>query len=156
MVYRTIMSSDVRTPPPPQVGALLRVAWNELMDESFAAFAAAGYDDLRPVHRPIIRDLLLEGQRPTELAARLGLSKQAVNDILREFEEKGYIRLERDPDDRRAKRIFVTDRGWSLATLGSHMSRDVGRRWAERVGEERYATFEAVVREIAALADGVG
>ncbi len=152
MGYRTIMSSEV--PPLPQVGALLRVAWNELMDEAFAALAAAGYDDLRPVHRPIIRDLLLEGQRPTELAARLGLSKQAVNDVLREFEEKGYIRLERDRDDRRAKRIVVTDRGRSLANAASQLSRDVGRRWAERVGEERYATFEAVLREIAVSAGG--
>lgn len=120
------------------------------MDKAMAGLVEAGYDDLRPVHRPIIRDLLLEGQRPTELAARLGLSKQAVNDLLREFEAKGYITLEPDPTDRRAKRIAVTDRGWSLATTASQLSRDVGRHWASQVGEERYAVFEGVLREITA------
>lgn len=124
------------------------MAWEELMDESMQAYAAAGYDDLRLVHRSIIRDLLLDGLRPTELAARLGLSKQAVNDLLREFEANGYIRLEPDPSDGRAKRVVVTDRGWAMATLAADVSRDVGRRWAARVGEDRFAVFEEVLREI--------
>jgi DNA-binding MarR family transcriptional regulator len=126
------------------------------MDETIARLAAAGYDDLRPVHRPIIRDLLLDGQRPTELAAHLGLSKQAINDILREFEANGYITLEPDPTDGRAKRIVVTDRGWKLATTASRLSRDVGRRWAAQVGEERYAAFEAVLREITTAGNANG
>ena len=105
------MSSDDWVPPPPQVGALLRIAWEELTTEAMAELAALGYDDLRPVHRRVFRDLLVERQRPTDLARRLGLSKQAVNDLLREFEAKGYIELEPDPEDGRAKRIVVTKRG---------------------------------------------
>jgi len=152
MVYRTCMSSDDEppTPTPLQIGGLLRSAWTEVMDEIYAGLAAAGYSDLRPVHRPLIRDLLLGRQRPTELAASLGLSKQAVNDILREFERNGYITLEADPDDGRAKRIGVTERGRSLAMTAGALSQDVGRRWAEQVGIERYEIFEEVLREIVA------
>lgn len=153
MLYRTVMSSDIRPTPPLTVGSLLRTAWNQLIDEVSEGLVEAGYDDLRPVHRPILRDLLVSGQRPTELGARLGLSKQAANDLVREFEAKGYIRLEPDPDDGRAKRIVATDRGWSLSEAASGLSHAVGRRWAAQVGEDRYAVFVDVLREVVALGD---
>jgi len=86
--------------------------------------------------------------RPSELAARVGLSKQAANDVLREFEAGGYITLVPDPDDGRAKRIQATERGAALEMTASRLSSDVARRWAEQVGEERFAQFEQVLREI--------
>jgi len=127
---------------------MLRSAWTELIDEVFDKLVAAGYDDLRPVHRPTLRDLLTSNLRPSELAARLGVSKQAANDLVRELEAKGYIRLEPDPDDGRAKRIVATDRGRQASDIAQEGSNAVGRRWAELVGQEHYAIFEEVLREI--------
>lgn len=145
MVYRTDMSSVT---PPLTVGSMLRSAWTELIDEVFEKLLAAGYDDLRPVHRPILRDLLTSNVRPSELALSLGVSKQAANDLVRELEGKGYIRLEPDPGDGRAKRIIATDRGRQASDLAQAGSKAVGRRWADLVGQERYAIFEEVLREI--------
>lgn len=129
---------------------MLRSAWTELIDEVFEKLLAAGFEDLRPVHRSILRDLLTSNLRPSELATRLGLSKQAVNDLVREFEANGYITLEPDPDDGRAKRIVATDRGWQASDTAQASSNAVGRRWAELVGEERYAVFEEVLQAIVA------
>ncbi|OJY54322.1 MAG: hypothetical protein BGP03_04225 [Pseudonocardia sp. 73-21] len=129
---------------------MLRSAWTELIDEVFDQLVAAGFDDLRPVHRSILRDMLVSNLRPSELGARLGLSKQAANDLVREFETKGYITLEPDLDDGRAKRIVATERGWQASDTAQASSTAVGRRWAELVGEERYAVFEEVLRAIAA------
>jgi DNA-binding MarR family transcriptional regulator len=143
------MSTVGRMPIPPQTGAMLRWAWDAWVDELMARVAAAGFDDLRAVHRPILRDLLFDGQRPGQLAARLGLSKQAVNDILREFEAKGYITLESDPDDGRAKRIVLTSRGWAFGETVEQLSRAISRRWAAEVGHDRYAIFEDVLKDIA-------
>jgi len=129
---------------------MLRSAWTELIDEVFEKLLADGFDDLRPVHRPILRDMLTSNLRPSELGARLGLSKQAANDLVREFEANGYITLEPDPDDGRAKRIVATDRGRQASETAQESSNAVGRRWAELVGEERYAVFEEVLRAIVA------
>lgn len=150
MLYRTAMSSATRTVPPLTIGSMLRSAWTELIDEVFEQLVAAGFDDLRAVHRSIMRDVLTSRLRPSELGARLGLSKQAANDLVREFEAKGYITLEPDPDDGRAKRIIATDRGWQASDTAQAASTTVGQRWAELVGEERYAVFEEVLREIVA------
>src|SRR5258708_31356459 len=150
MLYRTGMSSASRTTPPLTVGSLLRTAWTEVIDEVFEKLVAGGFEDLRPVHRPILRDLLTSNLRPSELATRLGLSKQAANDLVREFEAKGYITLEADPDDGRAKRIVATDRGWQASATAQEGSNAVGRRWAELVGQERYAGFEEGLHAIVA------
>jgi DNA-binding MarR family transcriptional regulator len=146
------MSSTAQTAPPLAVGSTLRSAWTELIDEVFEDLLAAGFDDLRPVHRPILRDVLISDLRPSELGARLGLSKQAANDLVREFETKGYITLESDPDDGRAKRIVATQRGLQASETAQASSNAVGRRWAELVGTDRYAVFEEVLSEIVAAA----
>ncbi len=127
---------------------MLRMAWEQLIDELWAGLDAAGFDDVRLVHAPILRNLLIDGLRPSELAEKLGLSRQAVNDLLREFETNGYIRLEPDATDGRAKRITLTDRGWKLGETAADLSRTVGRRWSRQVGHERYAVFEEVLGEI--------
>jgi DNA-binding MarR family transcriptional regulator len=137
--------------PPPQVCALLRFAWQELQVEMFNGMRAAGFDDLRPVHQPVFRYPGMDGRRPTELAASLGRSKQHVNDIVRDLERLGYLYLEPDPDDKRARVIRLTERGWAMYNTGSALSRAVGRRWAQQIGEEKYAAFEDALREIAAL-----
>ena len=147
------MSNTTPTSPPLTIGSALRWAWTELIDEVLEKLVAAGFDDLRPVHRPILRDVLTSNLRPSELGVRLGLSKQAANDLVREFEGKGYITLEPDPDDGRAKRIIATERGWQASDTAQAASTAVGQRWAELVGEERYAVFEDVLSEIVAAAD---
>jgi len=147
------MSNTTPTSPPLTIGSALRWAWTELIDEVLEKLVAAGFDDLRPVHRPILRDVLTSNLRPSELGVRLGLSKQAANDLVREFEAKGYITLEPDPDDGRAKRIVATERGRRASEIAQASSNAVGRRWAELVGEERYAVFEDVLSEIVAAAD---
>lgn len=157
MLYRTSMSSAPRSTTPLTVGSMLRLAWTELTEENREALAAAGFDDLRyDAHRTIIRDMLVSNLRPSQLGARLGLSKQAANDLVREYEAKGYITLEPDPDDGRAKRIVATERGRQAVEIAMQSSNAVGRRWATQVGEERYAVFEEVLREIAAAGSDNG
>jgi DNA-binding MarR family transcriptional regulator len=133
----------------PQVGALLRMAWELLQAELYDGLQHAGFDDLRPAHRPLLRYPPIDGVRPTELAARLRLSKQATNDLLRDMEQMGYVRLEHDPTDGRARIIRYTERGWSLFDIGAQISRDVGQRWAQKVGRREYTqmvnTLEAII-----------
>jgi DNA-binding MarR family transcriptional regulator len=144
------MSNASRTVPPPQIGALLRMAWEELQATILHGQHEAGFDDIRESHWTLLRYPGPDGLRPSELAARNGLSKQAINNLLRELEALGYVGLEPDPEDRRARIIRLTDRGWAFYELGSKLSRTVGRRWSKAVGEDRFAEFEAVLRDIVA------
>src|SRR5262249_47237994 len=96
---------------PPLIGALLRLPWEDvqqdmlmrLHERDFAAFDAA--------YLGVFRYPAPQGARRSELAARLGVSKQALNYLLGELERLDYLDRQPDPDDLRAKRIALTARG---------------------------------------------
>jgi DNA-binding MarR family transcriptional regulator len=79
------------------------------------------------------------------------LSKQAANDLIRDLEQCGYIRLDRDPSDGRARIIRYTDRGWRLFDTGSRLSREVGERWAKAIGQKQYDQFLSTLQAIVDL-----
>ena len=49
--------------------------------------------------------------RTTDIAARAGITKQAVGQIVDELEALGYVRREPDPADARARLVVYTERG---------------------------------------------
>src|SRR5262245_14277961 len=103
--------SDPAPPGPPLIGALLRMAHETVRRRMLDALHEAGFDDLDTAHLQLIQWPGPDGMRPTDLATRLGISKQAVNYLLGELEKLGYLERRPDPDDRRSRRIHLTDRG---------------------------------------------
>lgn len=138
---------------PPKVGALLRMAWQQLQAELYERLRAAGFDDLREPHRALLRYPGIDGVRPSELAGTLGLSRQAVNDLLRDVEALGYARMEPDPNDGRARIIRYTERGWGLLHEGSRISEEIGERWAAEIGPDSFAVMLDALRRIVRLDD---
>ncbi len=58
---------------------------------------------------------LTEGvDRPSDLAVKLDVSKQAAQQVLKELKTKGIIDVEPDPDNGRQKRITLTEYGREL------------------------------------------
>ena len=125
--------------PPPTIGALLRLAWGRFRRRLFDAVRAAGFDDLQPAHFTLFRYPTMAGLRPTQLAEDAGLSKQTVNDLLRQLEANGYLTLEPDPADRRARRIVLTPRGAAAMECSRAAAQAVAQEWAQAVGPERFA-----------------
>ena len=70
-----------------------------------------GFDDLDAAHLNVFQYPGPQGARPSELAARLRISKQALNYLLGELERLGYLERRADPDDLRSKRVALTPRG---------------------------------------------
>lgn len=68
-------------------------------------------------HVHITRHLDAAGTRPTELAARAGMSKQAMGDLITQCEAWGLVTRETDPRDARARRVVFTATGlaWQQA-----------------------------------------
>jgi DNA-binding MarR family transcriptional regulator len=137
----------------PQIGALLRMAWEQVQDEVYEKLEALGFLDLRPAHRPVMRYPPIDGLRPSQLAARTNLSKQAANDLLRDLEKMGYLRLDPDPTDGRARIIRLTERGWRFQHISAQLSRSVGERWAKAIGQDRFDAFADTLRTIIALGE---
>ncbi len=112
------MSSDSSEHPngerSPYVGAMLGVVWQWVRDQLYADVVAAGYDDLNAAHVGLWRYPGLDGLRPSQLADRVGIMKQSVNDLLGHLEQHGYLSRVPDSADGRARVIRLTSKGRRL------------------------------------------
>ncbi len=99
----------------PYIGAMLRVVWQWVRDQMYAGVVAAGYDDLSAAHVGLWRYPGLDGLRPSQLADRVGITKQSVNDLLGHLERHGYLLRVPDSADGRARVIRLTSKGRRLA-----------------------------------------
>ena len=70
-----------------------------------------GLPAVRASHTSLFPFIELEGTRLTELAARVGVSKQAVGQLVEELEEMGILERAPDPADGRAKLVRFSARG---------------------------------------------
>ncbi len=71
----------------------------------------AGFTDLVPAHLAVLRYPGPENRRPSELAADARMTKQAMNYLLGQMQQLGYLTRDDDPEDQRFKRVHLTERG---------------------------------------------
>lgn len=93
------------------IGALLRVPAQAIHRRIIKALNAAGFEELRVPHMAVLQFPGPDGVRPGTLAERAGMSKQAMNQLLRSLEGLGYIVRSDVPDEGRARIIRFTKRG---------------------------------------------
>ena len=133
---------------PPLIGALLRVPWEEVQRHMLVRLHEHGFDDLDAAHLDVFQYPGPQGARPSELAARLRMSKQALNYLLGQLERLDYLERRPDPDDLRSKRIVLTPRG----TTAVHALRDAVAEleiaWAQRLGPQRFDQLRSLLLEL--------
>ena len=135
----------------PLIGPLLRVPLQAIRARMLTAVAAAGFNDIGPAHFAILQAPTPDGARPTELAARGQMTKQAANRLIRHLERHGYLLLEPDPRDQRARTVRLTERGWQLIATIRATVEEVEREWAEQLGARRFAELRDALKELSAL-----
>jgi DNA-binding MarR family transcriptional regulator len=89
-----------------------------------------------------------QGSRPSELAARLRMTKQAVNYLLGELERLNYLERRPDPDDLRSKRVALTRRGKSAVRVIREAVGEVEAAWAQRLGPKRFAQLRSILLDL--------
>lgn len=68
-----------------------------------AGLNRAGFRDLRLPHMGVLQYPGPDACRPSELAERAGMSKQAMNQLLQSLERLGYVSRRESKADRRAR-----------------------------------------------------
>jgi DNA-binding MarR family transcriptional regulator len=111
------------------VGFLLAKAtqrWNELL---LARFAAAGFPEIKGSFGSVLLPLFDEDAlRIGEIGRRARLSKPSMTALIAQCEAAGLVRRERDPDDGRAFRVVLTERGRRFKRVADEVLRDLNGR----------------------------
>jgi DNA-binding MarR family transcriptional regulator len=125
-----------------------------LVDEEAVRRVAAveGAPRLRRSHTALLPHIDLEGTRISELAHRLGVSKQAVSELIDDLEAAGVVKRSTDPDDARARRVALTPRGRQGLLDGLAVLRRFEQELAVAVGsrtmQELHSALERVLTHL--------
>ena len=127
------------------IGALLRVPAQAIQRRLIKELNAAGFDELRLPHMAVLQFPGPDQVRPGTLAERAGMSKQAINQLLRSLEGFGYIVRADMPDEGGARMIRFTDRGHAAFSRMIDILRDIEREWSAELGPKRFAELKALL-----------
>src|SRR5215831_6455670 len=119
---------------PPLIGALLRIPWDAVQGRMLERLHERGFDDFDAAYLNVFQYPGPQGARPSELAARLRMTKQAVNYLLGELERLDYLKRQQDPDDLRSKRVTLTPRGKSAIRVIREAVGEMETSWAQQLG----------------------
>jgi DNA-binding MarR family transcriptional regulator len=129
--------------------ALLRLASEVGQTTLYERLEAVGYPELRPTHFRLLRYPGVDGTRPTELAHRLGASKQAINPLINDLERWGYLERRPDPTDQRGRVLWLTDRGRELMTTIKRLHAEIETDWKSKLGSRRYTLLRSALHDLA-------
>ncbi|MFD3381109.1 MULTISPECIES: MarR family winged helix-turn-helix transcriptional regulator [unclassified Streptomyces] len=114
--------------------ALLAVA-GELTQRIHEGVVARGFEGVRPAHGFAFARLAPGGATVTELAAHLGVTKQAASQLVDEIVRKGYAERRPHPDDARARLVVLTEQGWACTRAAEEAAAEAVALWVELLGE---------------------
>ncbi|WP_369270092.1 MarR family winged helix-turn-helix transcriptional regulator [Streptomyces sp. R11] len=127
---------------------LLAVA-GELTQRIHQGVVARGFEGLRPAHGFAFARLAPDGATATDLAAHLGVTKQAASQLVDEIVRKGYAERRPHPDDARARLVVLTERGWACTRAAEEAAADAVRAWVGVLGESE---VQALLRQLVRIA----
>lgn len=127
------------------IGALLRVPAQAIHRRIIKELNAAGFDDLRLPHIAVLQFPGPDEVRPGTLAERAGMSKQAMNQLLKSLEGSGYI-VRCDASGKGGARVVrFTERGHAVFAKIIDILRDIEREWSVELGHKRFAQLKAAL-----------
>lgn len=86
--------------------------------------------------------------RPSDIASRVGVTRQAIHQTINELVEMGFLKLEPDPRDRRAKVVVFTETGAKIGGDAVDALQQIEQSLSSRIGGERVlALREALTQE---------
>lgn len=139
---------ETPTPPRPLIGALLRIPFETVRERMLAGLHHRGYSDLIAAHLDVFQYPGPENRRPSELAAHTRMSKQALNYLLGQLEQLGYLTRETDKSDQRSKRIHLTPRGQAATKAIREIVGEVEAEWQQQLGPRKFAQLRDLLAQL--------
>lgn len=135
--------------------ALVDRANRALQSDMVRAAQSRGQDWAKYAHNAVFGTLTSKGDRATEMAARAGITRQSMGEVIRELVGLGVLEMQPDPEDRRAKLVTFTPWGMEMASQGYEHIIELERRFTEEFGEEEYEIARRVLERVTDILDEV-
>jgi DNA-binding MarR family transcriptional regulator len=126
------------------------MTYQGIRERQFAAVIGNGFDDL---NQPLLNVFLYpppDRMRPSELAQRSNMTKQAMNYLLGQLESRGYLERRAEKGSNR-RLVFLTSRGWQVRQTILSVVTEVEAEWKSVLGQRRFNDFMNTLRQLWSL-----
>jgi DNA-binding MarR family transcriptional regulator len=150
------MIDDMSSAPgrPADFGFLLASAYAAYVRHLHARLVERGFPRPRPAYGPVLRALQGEPATSSALAARIGITKQAIGRVVEEMRGAGLIAAGSDPRDGRARPLALTVRGEEMVAAATAVGEEVLAGLAGSLGADAARDLRAGLERIVADAGG--
>jgi DNA-binding MarR family transcriptional regulator len=131
------------------LGGLLRLAEETARARVYTRMAEVGFADIRPAHSSLLRNIAEGGSRVSELAARAQMTKQSMGYLADSLAAAGYVTLEPDPTDGRAKRVRLSNKGRAACEVMVQLSSETETKFAALIGRADIAQLRRLLERLA-------
>lgn len=142
------MSSELVRPDFEPFIALTEKAARALRDDMLANGHRAGFTEMSASHNAVFATLGPEGSRAADMAARIGITRQSMGEVVRDMVRLGILEMVEDPSDRRAKLVRYTAYGEKVAQEGFNHIMEVERIFRDEFGAADLETTRKVLRRV--------
>jgi DNA-binding MarR family transcriptional regulator len=113
-----------------------------------AALEARGASNLSPRHATALLLIDRSGVRLTDLAARAGITKQAMMQVVNDLDRLRLVERSPDPNDARAKIVKLTTRGQRERADASKAVASTEQKLRRRLGADRYEALKEALETL--------
>jgi len=131
---------------------LLRGARQAFRNAIRQAFADAGFDDMPRNGAYVLARVYDDDASFTRLARELGISKQAVSQLIDTMVMRGYLERSPDSEDRRRMLLQLTPRGQAAATVSWEAATAVDEELLRRLSAGGVAALRAGLATLCEIA----
>lgn len=142
------MSRDLGQPEFKPLIAIVRRVDRAMQADMLLTGHARGHTEVKAAHNAVFATLHPGGTRAVDMAARNGISRQSMGEIVRDMESLGLLETVTDPEDRRAKLVRYTDAGRAVARDGYRHIHELEDWLSEQVGPEEFATMRHALTRV--------
>jgi DNA-binding MarR family transcriptional regulator len=127
-----------------------RKAYGNLVSQ---AFADAGFDDVPRNGAYVLARVYDDSSAPADFVRDLGISKQAVSQLIDTMVMRGYLARTPDTEDRRRMVLTLTPRGEAAAIAGWQAASRADTELASRLSADEVAALRAGLVALCQMAD---
>jgi DNA-binding MarR family transcriptional regulator len=127
--------------------------WEVVHERMLAGLRRRGFSDLIAPHLSVLQYPGPDGMRPSDLATRTRMTKQALNYLLGQMEGLGYLERVADEADQRVKRIRLLPRGWAAGAAMREIVLEVEAEWTQKLGSSRFDELRELLVELTGAAE---
>jgi DNA-binding MarR family transcriptional regulator len=139
----------------PPLARLFAIAYRVLIDGLHDRLRAQGWADVRPAFGFVLLAARDQSTSVTEVAALMGITKQAASKLASAMVSGGYLQPGADPRDRRQRPLVLTSRGEELLAAVERIYGELEDSWTAAIGASRVRSMRGdLVRVLSDPSDG--